>query len=143
VARDEIKVLRKIGEGAFGEVSLASVFPFGHVAVKWLKAERFSKHSRTFMQEAQMMDGLSHPNVLAFYGVVVESTGGADVVRGSRALLPPACRIAASCTGCRVRQLCRAARALRAAPRSLWQGPCSPPTCPRPATPPALRRWAS
>ncbi len=80
VAKDEIKVLCKIGEGAFGEVSMASVFPFGNVAIKWLKADRFSKHSQMFIKEAELMDGLSHPNVLSFYGVVVESCGSADVV---------------------------------------------------------------
>ena len=36
--QDEVKVLGRIGEGAFGEVSLATCAIFGKVAVKWLKA---------------------------------------------------------------------------------------------------------
>jgi hypothetical protein len=36
-AQDEITVLGRIGEGAFGEVSLASSPIFGQVAIKWLK----------------------------------------------------------------------------------------------------------
>ena len=35
--QDEVKILRRIGEGAFGEVSLATCAIFGSVAVKWLK----------------------------------------------------------------------------------------------------------
>ena len=35
--QDEVKVLGRIGEGAFGEVSLATCAIFGKVAVKWLK----------------------------------------------------------------------------------------------------------
>ena len=37
VPKDEVKVLGRIGEGAFGEVSLATCAIFGKVAVKWLK----------------------------------------------------------------------------------------------------------
>lgn len=37
VMQDEVKVLGRIGEGAFGEVSLATCAIFGKVAVKWLK----------------------------------------------------------------------------------------------------------
>jgi len=36
--QDDVKVLGRIGEGAFGEVSLATCAIFGKVAVKWLKA---------------------------------------------------------------------------------------------------------
>ena len=38
VAREDVRFVRKIGEGAFGEVSQATVFPYGTVAIKWLKA---------------------------------------------------------------------------------------------------------
>jgi hypothetical protein len=37
VAREDVRINRKIGEGAFGEVSQAAVFPYGTVAIKWLK----------------------------------------------------------------------------------------------------------
>ena len=33
----EVHIIRKIGEGAFGEVSYANVESHGLVAVKWLK----------------------------------------------------------------------------------------------------------
>lgn len=35
--QEEVKILLRIGEGAFGEVSLATCAIFGSVAVKWLK----------------------------------------------------------------------------------------------------------
>ena len=35
--QEEVKILMRIGEGAFGEVSLATCAIFGSVAVKWLK----------------------------------------------------------------------------------------------------------
>ena len=35
--QEEITVLGRIGEGAFGEVSLATSPIFGQVAIKWLK----------------------------------------------------------------------------------------------------------
>jgi hypothetical protein len=37
LTRPDLKHLHKIGEGAFGEVSLASAPLYGNVAVKWLK----------------------------------------------------------------------------------------------------------
>ena len=37
VLKETVTILRKIGEGAFGEVSEARIFPYGVVAVKWLK----------------------------------------------------------------------------------------------------------
>ncbi len=42
--QDEVKVLGRIGEGAFGEVSLATCAIFGKVAVKWLKVGTLKKH---------------------------------------------------------------------------------------------------
>ena len=40
LTRPDLKHLHKIGEGAFGEVSLASAPLYGNVAVKWLKVSR-------------------------------------------------------------------------------------------------------
>ena len=37
LVQEEITVLGRIGEGAFGEVSLATSPIFGQVAIKWLK----------------------------------------------------------------------------------------------------------
>lgn len=37
VCIDEVQIIRKIGEGAFGEVSFANIQSHGDVAIKWLK----------------------------------------------------------------------------------------------------------
>ncbi|KAI8469014.1 MAG: hypothetical protein J3K34DRAFT_514681 [Monoraphidium minutum] len=76
LTRGEVKVLAKIGEGAFGEVSRAQAPLYGTVAVKWLKTERFSKHSASFWREAALLADLNHPNVLRFYGVITDAPGG-------------------------------------------------------------------
>lgn len=72
VPRGQVKVLRLIGEGAFGEVSEAETVTFGVVAVKWLKANKAERHSQSFWKEADTLSALNHPNVLRFYGVVLE-----------------------------------------------------------------------
>lgn len=69
---NEVQILRKIGEGAFGEVSLANVSSHGLVAVKWLKKDRFAKYSESFMREAEVLAKLNHPNIIRMYGVVIE-----------------------------------------------------------------------
>ncbi|DBB06883.1 TPA: hypothetical protein ACH3X3_009542 [Trebouxia sp. C0006] len=80
VPKDEVKILRRIGEGAFGEVSLATCAIFGSVAVKWLKPGKVERHSQSFWREAEMLSNLNHPNVLRFYGVVVESYAEPNVI---------------------------------------------------------------
>eukprot|EP00873_Tetraselmis_striata_P014748 jgi/Tetstr1/435012/TSEL_023983.t1 len=81
VPQEEVKVLCKIGEGAFGEVSLATAPIFGKVAVKWLKASKLGgRHSPAFWQEAELLGSLNHPNVIRFFGVVVESVAAQNVV---------------------------------------------------------------
>ncbi len=42
----EVHIVRKIGEGAFGEVSCANVESHGIVAIKWLKVKGSSTHSQ-------------------------------------------------------------------------------------------------
>ncbi|KXZ47269.1 hypothetical protein GPECTOR_36g121 [Gonium pectorale] len=71
--KSEVTILAKIGEGAFGEVSQAQVFPYGIVAVKWLKRERFAKYSESFQREAEMLARLNHPNIIRMYGLVMDS----------------------------------------------------------------------
>ncbi len=44
----QVSITHTIGEGAFGEVSRAEVFPYGAVAIKWLKRDRFAKYSESF-----------------------------------------------------------------------------------------------
>lgn len=66
-------MIRTIGEGAFGEVSLAHIALFGKVAIKWLKPGKVEKHFQSFWNEAETLSWLNHPNVLRFYGIVTAS----------------------------------------------------------------------
>ncbi|KAL4860150.1 putative serine/threonine-protein kinase SIS8 [Chlorella vulgaris] len=69
---DQVTVLAKIGEGAFGEVSLAQCDTYGRVAVKWIKPTKVERHWSSFWHEAELMSRLNHPNVLRFFGLVVD-----------------------------------------------------------------------
>ncbi|KAK9826720.1 hypothetical protein WJX81_001147 [Elliptochloris bilobata] len=80
VPKDEVKVLGRIGEGAFGEVSLATCAIFGKVAVKWLKPGKVERHSASFWREADMLGSLNHPSVLRFYGAVVAARDDPAVI---------------------------------------------------------------
>ncbi|GFR41774.1 hypothetical protein Agub_g2533 [Astrephomene gubernaculifera] len=71
--KSEVSIIAKIGEGAFGEVSQAQVFPYGIVAIKWLKRERFAKYSESFQREAETLAKLNHPNIIRMYGLVMDS----------------------------------------------------------------------
>lgn len=66
-----LTVLGKIGEGAFGEVSLCQCPTFGRVAVKWIKSSKMERWA-SFWREAELMSRLNHPNVLRFYGLVTK-----------------------------------------------------------------------
>lgn len=68
----QVTVLAKIGEGAFGEVSLCQCPTFGRVAVKWIKPTKVERHWASFWHEAELMSRLNHPNVLRFFGLVVD-----------------------------------------------------------------------
>lgn len=60
--QDEVKILRRIGEGAFGEVSLATCAIFGSVAVKWLKVPwltLFPMHNQDPADSAGTQDSTS------------------------------------------------------------------------------------
>lgn len=50
---------------------------FRHVLLQPGKVER---HSQSFWREAEMLSNLNHPNVLRFYGVVVESHAEPNVI---------------------------------------------------------------
>ncbi|WIA22655.1 hypothetical protein OEZ86_009625 [Tetradesmus obliquus] len=80
LAKPDLRIVAKIGEGAFGEVSVASAPLYGTVAVKWLKSERFGKHFASFGREAALLADLNHPNVLRFFGVVTESAQDNTVI---------------------------------------------------------------
>ncbi|ULU09261.1 hypothetical protein L3Y34_013990 [Caenorhabditis briggsae] len=72
---ETVVILKKLGEGAFGEVSMGEYTPkMGgkpvKVAVKQAKPEKLTKvQIKEFMREARIMKNLSHENVVKFYGV--------------------------------------------------------------------------
>ncbi|CAI2346381.1 unnamed protein product [Caenorhabditis sp. 36 PRJEB53466] len=74
---ESITILKKLGEGAFGEVSAGSLkFKKGgkqvSVAVKQAKLEKMGKEQiKDFMAEARNMRKFGHQNVVRFYGVAV------------------------------------------------------------------------
>ena len=76
----DLVILRPLGEGAFGDVTLTEAPVFGKVATKWLKPGRMERHSLSFWREAEMLAAVNHPNVLRFYGIVVESATDSTVV---------------------------------------------------------------
>ena len=77
-------MLAKIGEGAFGEVSLAQCATYGRVAVKWIKPTKVERHWASFWHEAELMSRLNHPNVLRFFGLVVEGPRVVGIMMGER-----------------------------------------------------------
>lgn len=72
------KVIRKIGEGGMGEVYLASNPALGQmVAIKMLH-KRYSENPllrEKFRQEAMMLSGLTHPNIVKFINYVDNDEG--------------------------------------------------------------------
>ncbi|CAB3404843.1 unnamed protein product [Caenorhabditis bovis] len=76
---ENITIVKKLGEGAFGEVSMGQLrlkrlnksVP---VAIKQAKLDKVTKEQiKEFMSEARMMRQFSHPNVVRFYGVAAGS----------------------------------------------------------------------
>ena len=72
IGMEDIKMKRVIGEGGFGTVHDA-LMRGTHVAVKVLHAHRLHRASiKDLIREANILSQLKHPNVMAFYGVVLE-----------------------------------------------------------------------
>uniref|UniRef100_A0A1I7TQY8 Tyrosine-protein kinase n=2 Tax=Caenorhabditis tropicalis TaxID=1561998 RepID=A0A1I7TQY8_9PELO len=72
---ENIEIVRKLGEGAFGEVMMGKLkFRKGgktvNVAIKQAKLSNMTKDQiKEFMGEARVMRNLCHPHVVRFYGV--------------------------------------------------------------------------
>jgi hypothetical protein len=57
---DQVTVLAKIGEGAFGEVSLAQCDTYGRVAVKWIKPTKVGAQPSLLLRILSLAAGVLH-----------------------------------------------------------------------------------
>lgn len=78
----DLEELRELGSGTFGTVYYGK-WRGTDVAIKRIKKSCFAGRSseqerliKDFWREAQILSKLHHPNVVAFYGVVPDGTGG-------------------------------------------------------------------
>ncbi|KAI6200030.1 Tyrosine-protein kinase [Aphelenchoides besseyi] len=74
LTHDSIKMQKKLGEGAFGEVFTAAFSGDGAttlVAVKTMREEMSREARLKFMKEARLMRKLSHRNIVRILGVAV------------------------------------------------------------------------
>uniref|UniRef100_A0A915BNE0 Tyrosine-protein kinase n=1 Tax=Parascaris univalens TaxID=6257 RepID=A0A915BNE0_PARUN len=74
---EDITLVNKLGEGAFGEVHSGKYkMPSGRVvdvAIKLAKTTEMSKEKiKEMMKEARLMRNYDHPNIVRMYGVAVE-----------------------------------------------------------------------
>ncbi|KAI1724003.1 protein tyrosine kinase domain-containing protein [Ditylenchus destructor] len=74
LSHDDIQITKKLGEGAFGEVSLGTLRRSSgetvNVAIKQAKLENMTKEQiKEITREARLMRRFDHPNVVKLYGV--------------------------------------------------------------------------
>jgi hypothetical protein len=69
----ELKILKKIDEGAYGEVKLAK-YQGNHVALKYFKKNGKAQEQliEEFTKEIKALDKLRHPNILFYMGYFYE-----------------------------------------------------------------------
>lgn len=73
IRRQDLKLGRKLGRGAFGEVCEAVLLSNGHkVAVKTCRETIPDAEKRKFLQEAEILKQYDHPNIVQLIGVCAE-----------------------------------------------------------------------
>lgn len=73
IKRDQIKLGRKLGRGAFGEVCEATLLSTNEkVAVKTCRDTIPDIEKRKFLQEAEILKQYNHPNIVQLIGVCAE-----------------------------------------------------------------------
>lgn len=81
VPRQHIFERRRLGEGAYGCVSLSCCPGLGEVAVKWFKSEERSCQRSEFQHECALLAELpTHKNLLKFMGLVKQSSDSNEIV---------------------------------------------------------------
>ena len=81
IRSNDVKKKAIVGEGGFGAVHEA-MMKGTQVAVKELHAHRLNRPSiKDFIREANILSQLKHPNVMAFYGVILEPPMYAMVIQ--------------------------------------------------------------
>lgn len=65
--RDELRFVKELGQGSFGEVWLGKWKNTINVAIKTVRDGRME--TADFLEEAKVMKNLRHPNILALYAV--------------------------------------------------------------------------
>ena len=73
IRREDLKLGRKLGRGAFGEVCEATMLTTGEkVAVKTCRETIPHSEKRKFLMEAEILKQYDHPNVVKLIGVCAE-----------------------------------------------------------------------
>ncbi|XP_019448636.1 PREDICTED: uncharacterized protein LOC109351591 isoform X1 [Lupinus angustifolius] len=82
IRNDDLEELQELGSGTYGTVYHGK-WRGSDIAIKRIKkscfAGRYSEQERLtkdFWREAQILSNLHHPNVVAFYGIVPDGSGG-------------------------------------------------------------------
>ncbi|XP_064600723.1 ALK tyrosine kinase receptor-like [Liolophura sinensis] len=82
IPRDNLRLIRPLGQGAFGEVYEGILTNFGHdkcnmsVAVKTLPAISTDQAKLDFLMEAVIISKFQHPNIVQFIGICMDKHPG-------------------------------------------------------------------